>query len=446
MKMKIAWFSPRVPAHSDIANYTQRLEAELRHRFDVRFFAENAEGFCEPATGETYPAELGGTPHALLRALSEVDAPIYNLGNNPAFFAKTWCLSQIKPGLVILHDLKLHHFFEGIYRERLGDQAQYLAHLHEAYGEIGVEAGQRYWQQELSIDFMAEHFPMTAWGVRNALGVIVHTAHALEAVRRETRAPVALNALPYDAHVSPSEARGAGSERRRGEFSPEQPARLVIFGYLNVNRRVVEFFEAMAAMEERACFAVHLFGELWQQYDRDVREAVARLGLQERVIFHGYVPEEELDAGLAQSDLAINLRFPTMGEASGSLLRIWDHALPCLVTRTGGYAALPEEVVGFVRPEHEAVDIRRHLRHFLENPGAGRLRGEKGRQLLLQQHRPSTYVERLGTLCERLPEWRARHNRFAMASRVAELITPWSAASPTVPGDAGFAACIADAF
>ena len=446
MKRKIAWFSPRLPARSDIANYTRRLEAELEQRFEVRFFMEQPEGFYEPATGVTFPAGLGGTPHALLLALSEVDIPVYNLGNNPAFFSKTWFLSQLKPGLVILHDLKLHHFFEGIYRERLADLSQYLEYLHEYYGEIGVEAGRLYWQQRLSIDFIAEHFPMTAWGVRNALGVVVHTPHALEAVRRETNAPVSLGALPYDAHVSSGEKRRTANRCQPGDFSPERPARIVIFGYLNVNRRVVEFFEALAAMEERTCFAVGLFGELWQKYDQDVRATVARLGLQGLVTFHGYVSEEELDLGLAESDLAVNLRFPTMGEASGSLLRVWDHALPCLVTRTGGYATLPEEAVSFVRPEHEAADIRRHLRCFLADPEAYRLRGKKGRELLLQHHLPRTYVERLDALCEHAADWRARHNRFAMASRVAELITPWSAVSPAILDDARYAACIADAF
>ena len=276
MKTKVAWFSPRVPAHSDLANYTRRLQAELQHRFDARFFTEQAEGFCEPATGTIYPAGLSGTPHALLLALSEVDVPIYHLGNNPEFFSRTWFLGQFKPGLVILHDSKLHHFFEGIYRGQLEDRAQYLAHLQEYYGEAGIEAGGLYWQQELSIDFMAEHFPMTAWGVRNALGVVVHTSHALEAVRRETKAPVSLSALPDDAHVSSGDERVAATDRR--------------------------------------------------------------------------------------------------------------------------------------------------------------------------QHSPSTYVERLGALCEDISEWRARHNQFTMASRVAELVTPWSAASPMVTGEVQYAACIAGAF
>lgn len=53
---------------------------------------------------------------------------------------------------------------------------------------------------------------------------------------------------------------------------------------------------------------------------------------------------------LAHSDMALNIRYPSMEEASFSQLRIWEHALPAIVTRVGWYATLPEDVVFFVRP------------------------------------------------------------------------------------------------
>ncbi len=87
------------------------------------------------------------------------------------------------------------------------------------------------------------------------------------------------------------------------------------------------------------------------------------------VTLHGFVPAEDLEAALTSAHLAINLRFPTMGEASVSQLQIWDHALPSLVTRVGWYATLPQETVAFVRPEHEITDIQAHLHAFVDDPG-----------------------------------------------------------------------------
>ncbi len=438
---KIAWFSPRVPEHSEIAKNTERLEGELRRRFDARFFAERPAGFHEPAADRFYAAPLGYIPDELLLTLNEVDVPIYNLGNHPDFFAKTWFLCQHKPGIVILHDLKLHHFFEGIYRERLHDQKQYLAFMEEYYGTPGVEAGRLYWQQHLSIGFMAEHFPMTAWGVRNALAVIVHTQPTLDVIERETGLPAVLSALPYDARPSSGSVAGSGEAP-----DPSRPVRIAIFGYLNVNRRVIEFFHALAAMEERGQFEVHLFGTLLQRYEDDVKRDVAALGLREQVTFHGYVAEEALDAGLAGCDLAVNLRYPTMGEASASQLRIWNHALPTLVTQIDGYAAMPEEAVSFVRPDHEREDIQGHLRDFLARPEFYRGKGRRGRELLLEQHRPATYVERLSQLCEHLADLRSRSNRLRVADRVAQGICAWSGMTPLSAVETRYADLIAEAF
>ncbi len=439
--MKIAWFSPRVPEHSEIAKNTERLERELTRQFDVRFFAERPAGFHEPAADRLYETTLGQAPTDLLIALNDVEVPIYNLGNNPAFFAKTWFLNQYKPGIVILHDLKLHHFFEGIYRERLHDEPQYLAFMEEYYGAPGVTAGKLYWKQHLFIDFMADNFPMTAWGVRNALAVVVHTQPTLDAVEKETGLPAVLSTLPYDAHpvVRPEIPLS-------DDPLAEPRVRVAIFGYLNVNRRVVEFFHALAAMEERARFEVHVFGTLLQRYEEDVKRDVTALGLRDQVTFHGYVAEEALDVGLAGCDLAVNLRYPTMGEASASQLRIWNHALPSLVTRVDGYAALSEEAVSFVRPEHEREDIQSHLRDYLDRPEWHRRKGERGREILLEKHRSSSYVERLATLCAHLPELRSRHNRLRAADRVARGICAWAGVTPLSAVEEHCAKRIAEVF
>ena len=377
--MKIAWFSPLAPDHSEVANHTQRLMGELAAKHEVRFFTERPEGFLEPASGEQYPATLTHHSPELLRMLNEVELPVYNLGNHPAFFSKIWSLSQVKPGIVILHDLKLHHFYEGIYRMQLADLPGYLAPLRQSYGRLGQEAGIAYWKQKVSIDFMAQHFPMTQWAIRNALAVVVHTPHALETVRRLTRTPARMVPLAHAPRLMERPARPAVDLDAEGRFTLRRNVRLILFGYLNVNRRIVEFLTALAAMPERARFEVHLMGTV--QHRQHVESAIDALGLRGRVTLYGYLPEGEFVAALDRADLAINLRYPTMGEASASQLRIWDHALPSLVTCTEGYATLPPDTVCFVHPETEQADIQKHLRHFLDRPRDFDRVGQQGRRL-----------------------------------------------------------------
>ncbi len=440
--MKIAWFSPLVPEHTEVANHTERLRDELMAKHSVRFFTEKTEGFFEPAADRWFPADPGQAAPEMLHALNEVELVVYNLGNHPGFFTRTWFLSQVKPGIVILHDLKLHHFYAGIYRIQLEDRSGYLAALRQHYGRLGHEAGVAYWRQQVSIDFMAQHFPMTRWAVGNALALVVHTPHALETVRQLTTTPARMISLAHAPRAAERPLRPASDVEVDGSFTRERNVRVILFGYLNVNRRIVEFISALAAMPERERFDVHLMGTVRNQ--PEVESAIEALGLRERVILYGYVAEPEFVAALDQADLAVNLRYPTMGEASASQLRIWDHALPSLVTYTEGYTALPFDTVFFVHPETEQADIQRHLRHFLHRPQDFDRAGELGRQWLLAHHRPSMYVDQLDELFVELEALRSRHSQLALAERVGTASARWINLVPVIDRERFYAGMISE--
>lgn len=152
---------------------------------------------------------------------------------------------------------------------------------------------------------------------------------------------------------------------------------------------------------------------------------------------HGFVSDAELDLKLTAADLALNLRYPSMGEASGTQCRLWDYGIPTVVTQVQWYASLPEDSVGFVRPDHEIEDIRAHLESFLAGPEVYAAKGEKGRQEL-RKYDPAqyardrvqfaaqsrTYVPRLAalSLAERTGretrEWLHRNSAPALFDRV----------------------------
>ena len=155
-------------------------------------------------------------------------------------------------------------------------------------------------------------------------------------------------------------------------------------------------------------------------------DEIEELGLQDVVTLHGFVPAEDLEAALASAHLAINLRFPTMGEASVSQLQIWDHALPSLVTRVGWYATLPQETVAFVRPEHEIIDIQAHLRAFLDDPGRYAQMGEDGRRYLQTYHTPGAYVQAIIDAVRDAEAFRPDAMAHDMARRVGQEMRRWT--------------------
>jgi hypothetical protein len=167
-----------------------------------------------------------------------------------------------------------------------------------------------------------------------------------------------------------------------------------------------------------------IYGEVWDP--GHVRQQIQSLGLGRQVNLRGYASERDLDGALANADLAVNLRYPTMGEASISQLRIWAHGLPTLVTRTGWYGGLPESVVAHVRPEHEAMDIQSHLNAFLTEPDRFAQMGEDGRRLLVEQHSVETYVDALLDLAVQSQQFRPRAVAYKLAERVGISMSAWA--------------------
>jgi len=272
---------------------------------------------------------------------------------------------------------------------------------------------------------MAREFPLSREATRGALGVVTHSSRALAELKETPECPTTVLDHPYVA-AGESRYRQWLAARRA---APHPPYRLVVFGYLNRNRRLDAVLEALAGIPEREQFRLELCGQLWDE--GHIRTQIERLGLSSLVKLPGFLPESLVEQKLSTADLAINLRYPSMGEASGSQLQFWDYGLPTLVTRTGWYASLPEDAVAFVRPEREVADIQAHLRAFLADPGAFRAMGERGRRAL-KNHDPESYVDAMTRFAAEVLRLAPRLSALALARRIGSDLTEWlpAAASP----------------
>jgi len=63
------------------------------------------------------------------------------------------------------------------------------------------------------------------------------------------------------------------------------------------------------------------------------------------VLVTGYVPDEEFSSYYAVADRLVNLRYPTAGETSGTLIRALDAGKPVAVSDYGPFAELPDDCV-----------------------------------------------------------------------------------------------------
>jgi glycosyltransferase involved in cell wall biosynthesis len=418
--MKIHWFSPLPPAKTGIALCTEALLPALRERADVTVWTDQQEWNSQ--LDQLVHVRRFDPENPPWTDLNKADLTFYNIGNNSRFHKGTWEISRRHAGFVILHDLCLQHFFADLYLNQWKDIEGYRQAMELCYGASGRLAADRFIAQLSPIEQLSAEFPLTPLALQNALGVVIHNRTGLQSLA-SVQLPAVYLPLPY------SSGPVSDPSGRPFPHNPGPPYQIITFGFMGPNRRLEPFLEAWASMPEKAAFRLRICGQLWNK--PGIESRVRELRLEALVELCGYLSDEDLARELARSHLAVNLRFPTMGEASLTQLMIWTHALPALVTDTGWYATLPTTTVAFVRPDHERDDICRHLQAFLQDPRTFATMGREGYRTLQRQHTPDTYAKALVTISDNVHRWNLRRSRLFMAERAGSDLMQWIAPAAT---------------
>jgi len=411
---RIHWFSPLAPALTDIAHYTGRLLPALAARADVTLWTDQPRW----SSGlERFAAVRRFDPREFRwQALSGADAVFYNIGNNARFHSGIAMVGRRFPGFTIMHDVLLHDAVAHACRQH-DDRAGYLEIMQSLYGARGRRDADLCWNGVLKPLELGRLYSCAPYFLESSLGAIVHSRAAERILAKDVDLPIVRLPLPFPAR------RFTAPDAASVPAGP--PWKLVVFGFLGVNRCLEQILTALARLPDHP-FHLHIYGKI---EDREGTEAaIERLELGRRVTLHGFVPEVELDAALASAHLALNLRYPTKGEASGSQLRIWSHGLPGVVTRTGWYAEQPAGTLFYVRPPFLVEDLCAHLRAFAARPAAYRAAGLHGYEYFVEQHSPAAYAARIVHLAGQAAAYRQRWNALRMSTRAVETMRNWYSA------------------
>jgi len=408
--VKLNLFSPLPPTRSDIARLTVHMAPRLARGAEVAIWSSEREWKFDPPSGVTVRHyDLQRPPW---REINQADATFYQMGNDPRYHHAIWQMSRQHPGVVILHDLMMQHFFSGlVFHDRGMNRREYLELVERYHGIKGRVLAEAHVQGRLSTEELAQRCPLTEAVTENALATIVHSEAAYAALPED--ASVVQVPLCVGMELPTLTAREA-----------TEPYRISVFGFLGPNRKLPLLLRSLATFPDRNRFRLDIFGTMDGQ--EKMQQLICRLGLFEMVTLHGFASADELDVALRETDLVVNLRDPSMGEASGSQLHLWQYALPSLVTRRAWYATLPENTVAFVRPEHEIEDIQRHLTQFLASPETYRELGRNGRRHVAENHSMESYANAVLEVAARTPELEAKWIARDLARRAATAMSGWS--------------------
>jgi len=426
--MRINWFSPLPPSHTEIAHSTMRLLPALCAAAEVNLWTDQ----------EHWPSELEAL--ATVRrfdaasidwaAVNNVDATFYNIGNNSQFHREIWRVCRRHPGFAIMHDVFMHDSVSHDCRVR-NDRAAYLDLMQSVYGTLGRRDAEWHWDGVLGLDQMSRVYSCSPYILQSSLGAIVHSRMAQHALKREMKMPVVLAPLPFPIRSAPAPHSGG------------PPWQLVVFGYFGANRCLHQVLTALAYLDNRRLFRLHIYGQLNENAE-PVARLVQTLQLEGSVVVHGFVPETKLEAALSAAHLAINLRYPTKGEASASQLRIWNHGLPSLVTKIGWYAEVPPDTVAFVRPDFMVEDICAYLKAYASAPEHFAEMGMNGYRYLAARHSPEQYAAKIVEVAGSAAALQRNLSARELTARAAEARHPWLNPGAVPSSDSRLASVIHD--
>ena len=409
------WFSPLPPAATGIADYTASLVPLLQEENRLVIWTDQKE--WDPSFERYAPVRRfeGQTLQwtDLQREAPGIDhAAVFHIGNNGAFHKDIWEVSRRLPGTSVLHDTRLQHLFAHIMRDCYQDRDLYLSVMSKYYGAYGAKAAESFWAGGRSTEEMAERFPLAAFAAEPNFSSVVHSEESLTLLDKEGCRSATYIPFPYAAR------------QEEPIRDPGPPFRITVCGYLGPNRRIESLLKALAGFPLRDKFRLEIYGRVWDPVY--IKGLIQETGLQQFVTLQGFKPTvQDLDVALRGAHLGVNLRFPTMGEASMIQLRLWDHGIPSMVTPVGWYADLPRDTVVFVRPDNEIEDIRCHLHSFLEYPDRFAQMGDRARVALKELHDPRIYVRQLLEFISLTRRFAARKAVLATAARVGSELGAW---------------------
>ena len=413
--MRLAFVSPLPPLPSGVADYAADLLALVAEHHEVELFhaQEAVDAARLPAGLPLHEAASFLERHRR----QPFDLAVYQMGNGPSHDFLYDLVSRV-PGLLVLHDLVLHHaraaqFLEAepvrawranpasvAARERAEPVLEaWRAELEYAYPARGA----RLFAAQLGTvgDLLPYAYPLFRIPVEASRLVAVHNRFMADAIREEVP-DVPVECVPMPVGRVAVDARAVGELRARLGFDA---AELVVgvFGLLTPEKRPLVVARAHArAAGKHAELRLLLVGPVPDQ--ARLESELERLGVRGRTVLTGRIPLHELAAHIEAADVVAHLRYPTARETSAALLRVLAQGRPTIVSDLEQQADLPEEAVLRVDLADEEAGLGAALRRLAQDATLRRALGRAAAAFVSREHAPERVAAEWQDVFERARE------------------------------------------
>lgn len=354
-KRRIAWVSPFPPQRSGIANYSYWLVKELRNAFEIDLYYES-EAPCDELQNSfaTYPLS------ELERRREQYGRVVYHLGNNSQFHSGIYSTAWNLPGTVVLHDYDLSAFMHEAFLK-----SNPKLYFQAMTNESGGVSGQKIAGLIHKLVSRDRSDPMSHAIASRSQNVIVHHRW----VKKQLGDGPHIEVIPLFAKLDYAVTDEDVSSYRRKIGIKDDHFVLVCLGFVNRNKLPQLQIDVVKRLHSEGYPVQLIFAGEPAPELKDLVAEVKSGEFRENIIFTGYQSELDYFTAIAAADVVTNLRNPSMGEGSLTLMHALAAAKPTIVSDTNQYREFPDKVCWkLVHDQNENDLLFEYLKTLLANP------------------------------------------------------------------------------
>ena len=379
---RIAFFTPLPPIESGISDYSEDIISELCKYCDIDVFID--DGY-KPTSVFPENVAIYGYKEYPARSSDYLDT-VFQMGNSDFHFYMYDFIRKYH-GTVVLHDYNLHGAF--YYRAVTVGKKDYALYRDFVRADFPDGSKDSY-IESVSHGGGPDIFgiALNSYLMDHAARIIVHSEEAKRGLLARNIARHVEVIASY-AVITPLADRDAVKEANGYK---KEDVVLSAFGGISRTKRALPLLKAFAKLHEEFPQTKLLFaGKLADDIKSEFKSLVREYDLSESVQVTGYIEIDKFKEYIDMTDICLNLRYPSNGETSGSLMRILAKGRCVVVNDIGSFSEIPDracikiENVGKMGEEREPDAIYEALRTLLEDPDE-QARIEKAARRFAEEH------------------------------------------------------------
>lgn len=378
--MRIAYFTPVSPQKTGIADYSEReILPYLSKYCDIDVYIDQGVKPTNPGLINNFDCF---SYDQYKKNAHNYDIPLYQMGNS-GYHGYIYDSLIKYPGITVLHDIYLHGL---LWSQSLakGDSKRYISEFDYCYGDRGVKIAQDAIRFGVYPEFT---HPLLKRIIDKSAGVICHSEFGINKVFTEQPDSIC-TVIPQPFS---SESELYTNNRSKDHFLKISGIKdkfpiITSFGFISAHKRydvILEVFKKFLESHPDAFFVI--IG----QDNIGLSQNIHELELEKQVIITGFVSDDNLVEILNMSDFCVNLRYPTAGETSRSILQVMSHGKPVIVSNIGWFSELPDNTCLKVDVDSNENEVLLEFFKLLTNErGIGAVIGKSAKEYILKYHNP----------------------------------------------------------